>query len=177
MLSSKLPLRDAKGEVIGVLGTYLDITARKETKEQLRASEEQFRAMFELASIGMAQADPRTGQWLRVNKKMCDITGYPAGEMLQLRVSELTHPDDRQKDWAAFQQVARGEKPDYQMEKRYLRKGGTVIWVNVNMSVVRDAAGQPIEPWPQSRISPSASGPRNPMPGWRRPLSRPPRPS
>ena len=145
MLSSKLPLRDAKGEVIGVLGTYLDITARKETKEQLRASEEQFRAMFELASIGMAQADPRTGQWLRVNKKMCDITGYPAGEMLQLRVSELTHPDDRQKDWAAFQQVARGEKPDYQMEKRYLRKGGTVIWVNVNMSVVRDAAGQPIQ--------------------------------
>ena len=144
LLSSKLPLRDARGEIIGMLGTYIDISARKQAQEALRASEEQFRAMFELASIGMAQADPRTGQWLRVNQKMCDITGYPAGEMLQLRVSELTHPDDRQKDWAAFQQVARGEMPDYRLEKRYLRKDGTVVWVNVNMTVVRDAAGQPV---------------------------------
>ena len=51
-------------------------------EEALRQSEEQFRAMFETASIGMAQADVRTGQWLRVNAKMCEITGYTADEML-----------------------------------------------------------------------------------------------
>ena len=143
ILTTKIPLREAKGEIIGVLGSYIDITERALAKKQLRLSEEQFRAMFEMASVGMAQADPGTGQFLRVNEKMCAITGYPAPELLQLHVSQLTHPDDRQKDWAAFQRVAQGKAPDYQMEKRYRRKNGKVIWVNVNMTLVRNPAGQP----------------------------------
>jgi PAS domain S-box-containing protein len=111
--------------------------------EQSRESEEQLRAMFDLASIGMAQAHPRTGQWLRVNQKMCAITGYSAAELLRMRVPEITHPDDRQKDREAFQRVVRGEAPDYRLEKRYVRKDGAVAWVNVNMTIIRDAAGQP----------------------------------
>ena len=61
-----------------------------------------------------------------------------------MRVPELTHPDDRQKDWEKFERVVRGEAPDYRLEKRYVRKDGTVAWVNVNMTVIRDAAGQPV---------------------------------
>ncbi len=121
-----------------------DVSERKRATQKLRESEEQFRAMFELASIGMAQADPRTGQWLRVNQKMCAITGYSAAELLKMRISDLTHPDDRQKDWENFQQVVRGEASDYRLEKRYVRKDGTLAWVNVNMTVIRDAAGQPM---------------------------------
>jgi PAS domain S-box-containing protein len=117
--------------------------ARLSAEEESRASEAQFRAMFEVASIGMAQADPRTRQWLRVNQKMCAITGYSATELLGMRVTELTHSDDRQKDLEAFQRVVRGEAPDYRVEKRYVRKDGAVVWVNVNMTVIRDAAGQP----------------------------------
>jgi len=117
---------------------------RYKADEALRESEEQFRAMFEVASIGIAQADTRTGQWLRVNKKMCAITGYSADEMLQMRVPEITHPEDRQRDWEAFQRVVRGEAPNYRLEKRYLRKDGTLVWVNVNMTVIRNAAGQPV---------------------------------
>ena len=117
--------------------------ARLQAEEALRTSEEHFRAMFEMASIGMAQADPRTGQWLRVNHKMCEITGYSATELLGKRVSELTHPDDRQRDWEMFQQVVRGEAADYRIEKRYRRKDGAETWVSVNMTVIRDAAGQP----------------------------------
>jgi PAS domain S-box-containing protein len=101
-------------------------------------------SVFQLASIGMAQADPQTGQWLRVNQKMCAITGYSAAELLRMRVSELTHPDDRQKDGEEFARVVRGEAPDYRLEKRYVRKDGAVAWVNVNMTVIRDAAGQPV---------------------------------
>jgi PAS domain S-box-containing protein len=115
----------------------------QEANRALQESEAQFRAMFELASIGMAQADPQTGQWLRVNKKMCDITGYSAEEMLTMRVSEITYPEDRAADWAAFQRVVRGETADYRMEKRYIRKDGTRAWVNVNMTILRDADGQP----------------------------------
>ena len=120
-----------------------DITWRKQAEEALHESEKQFRAMFELASIGMAQADPRTGQWLRLNQKMCEITGYSVDEMLRMHISELTHPEDRQKDAEAFQGVVKGEAPNYRMEKRYLRKDGAVAWVNVNMTVLRDAVGQP----------------------------------
>ena len=121
-----------------------DTTTRKQAEEALRQSEEQFRAMFETASIGMAQADVCTGQWLRVNAKLCAITGYPAEELLRLRVSEVTHPEDREQDWQAFQRVVRGDAPDYRMEKRYVCKDGTLVWVNVNMTVIRDAAGQPL---------------------------------
>ena len=116
---------------------------RRKAEAALRESEDQFRAIFELASVGIAQADIRTGQWLRVNQKMCAITGCSADELLRLHISQVTHPDDRQSDWAAFQRVVRGEQPDYRMEKRYIRKDGSLIWVNVNMTVIRDAAGQP----------------------------------
>jgi PAS domain S-box-containing protein len=119
-------------------------TERKKAEEALRASEVQFRAMFEVASIGIAQADIRTGKWLRVNQKMCEITGYSADEMLRMRIPEITHPEDRQRDWEAFQRVVRGETQDYRLEKRYVRKDGSLVWVNVNMTVIRDADGQPM---------------------------------
>ncbi len=121
-----------------------DITDRERAELALRQSEEQFRAMFEVASIGMAQADVRTGQWLRVNAKLCAITGYSVEEMLTMRVSEITHSEDREQDWQAFERVVRGDAPDYRMEKRYVRKDGKLVWVNVNMTVIRDADGQPL---------------------------------
>jgi PAS domain S-box-containing protein len=130
---------------VGYVNLYgRDITQRIQAELALRQSEEQFRAMFEVASIGMAQADVHTGQWLRVNAKLCAITGYTVEEMLRLRVSEITHPEDREQDWQAFARVVRGDAPDYRMEKRYVRKDGTLVWVNVNMTVIRDAAGQPL---------------------------------
>ena len=132
-----MQLEQANGEL------ERDITERKRADEALRTSEQQFRAMFDMAAIGIAQADTRTGQWLRVNQKMCIITGYSTAELLRMRILEITHPEDRQKDEEAFQRVVRGEAPDYRLEKRYVRKDGTVAWVNVNMTVIRDADGEP----------------------------------
>jgi PAS domain S-box-containing protein len=117
---------------------------RAQAEEALEEREAQFRAMFQLASIGMAQADVRTGRWLRVNQKLCEITGYSVDEMLNLRLSEVTHPDDRARDWEAFQRVVKGESQDYRLEKRYVRKDGATVWVNVNMTVIRDADGLPV---------------------------------
>ncbi len=96
------------------------------------------------ASCAFAQADPHTGQWLRVNQKLCEITGYAAVELLSLGVFDITHPEDRARDWEAFQGVVRGEAPDYQMEKRCVRKNGATIWVNVNVTVIRDDTGKPV---------------------------------
>src|ERR1017187_7503679 len=139
----KGPVLAADGRVVGSQGIQFDISERKQAEDALLQSEEQFRAMFELASVGIAQADPRTGQWVRVNQKMCEITGYSADELLQMRVPEMTHPEDRQSDREKFERVVRGEAPDCRMEKRYIRKDGRLAWVNVNMTIIRDAAGQP----------------------------------
>jgi two-component system cell cycle sensor histidine kinase/response regulator CckA len=111
--------------------------------EALRQSEEEFRAIFEVASIGMGQADPITGRLLRVNRKLCEIVGYDEGELVTKAVSELTHPDDREGDRQAFQDVVVGKAPSYQREKRLVRKDGKTTWVNVNMTVLRDGAGKP----------------------------------
>lgn len=114
-----------------------------ERQNPLLQSEEGFGKMFALASVGLAQADPATGQWLCVNQQLCNITGYSSEEMVRMKISEITHPDDRQKDWDAFQSVIRGEAPHYQLDKRHIRRNGEVAWVNVNMTVIRDLAGHP----------------------------------
>jgi PAS domain S-box-containing protein len=121
-----------------------DVSGRRRVETALRESEEELRALFETASVGMAQADVHSGRWLRVNGKMCEIAGYPADELLRMHVPELTHPEDRERDWQAFQRVVRGEASDYRLEKRYIRGDGTHVWVNVNMTVTRDADGRPL---------------------------------
>ncbi|MDD5562374.1 MAG: PAS domain S-box protein [Thermoanaerobaculaceae bacterium] len=142
-LISVKAVRNAEGAVDHFVTLVHDIGERKRAEAMALESESQLSAMFELASVGIAQADPNTGRWLRVNRKLCEITGYEASELLAMRVPEITHPDDRQADWERFEQVVRGETPGYRLEKRYIRKDGTPIWVNVNMTVIRDAAGLP----------------------------------
>jgi PAS domain S-box-containing protein len=124
--------------------TFQDITERRNAELALRQSEEQFRAIFDMASIGIAQANPKTGQWIRVNQKMCEITGYSPEEMVALRVLEITHPEDRERDREVFHDVVNNRAKACRLEKRYIRKDGSIVWVNVNLTVVRDAAGNPL---------------------------------
>ncbi|MFZ2643301.1 MAG: PAS domain S-box protein [Verrucomicrobiia bacterium] len=127
----------------GVEVYFTDITERKRAEEALLESEEYFRTMFEVASIGLAQTNPRTRQFVRVNQKMTEITGYSAGELLQMCITDLSYPDDLSRDREFFDWVVRGEAPSCHTEKRYVRKDGAVIWASVNATVIRDAAGQP----------------------------------
>lgn len=143
-ISVKFPTRAKSGEITGICGMTTEVTARKIAEIALRRSEDQFRTMFEMASIGMAQADPATGQFLRVNRKLCQLLGYSADELLQMRFPDLTYPEDRDMNWAMFQSAVRGEAPEYHFEKRYVRRDGRIMWSNLNVAIVRDAAGQPL---------------------------------
>ena len=100
--------------------------------------EEQFRAIFELASVGIVQVDPSDGKFIRCNEKYCQITGYTWQELSKLKFMDLTHPDDRHKDWENFKKAVRGEIPTHLNEKRYIRKDGSVIWVRINAAFSRD---------------------------------------
>src|SRR5262245_13848268 len=137
------PLRDEAGNLIGGVKVCSDATAKKLADEALRESEADFRAIFELAGTGKAQADLRTGRLLRVNQKLCDITGYSVDELLAMTIQELTRPEDREQDFVVYQHMLRGAR-EYETERRYVRKDGSAVWVYINVVALRDERGNPI---------------------------------
>ncbi len=127
--------RLADGNIVAI---YDDITERKLAEQALLESEKNFRAIFETAAIGMAEADPVTGKLLRVNLKFCQMTGYSASELLSKTFSMITHPDDREKNMKGWRRMARGEDPEYVAEKRYIHKDGHEVWAHLNVVALRD---------------------------------------
>ncbi len=120
-----------------------DLTRRRQVEATLNASEERFRATFEQAAVGIAHVAP-DGTWLRVNQRLCDMVGYSREELLQLTFQDITHPDDLEADLEQLNQVlAGGRFNTYAMEKRYFRKDGLMVWVNLTVSLVRDSGGAP----------------------------------
>lgn len=163
---SAAPIRDAEGRTLGVVLVFRDVSEERraqraivelnETLEQrvrertaelaatsaaLTESELHFAAFFEVASVGIVQVDPRDGRFLRWNRRFLEITGYSGADLGALNFGALTHPDDREADWALFARARSGELPGYENEKRYLRKDGSVVWVRINATLLRDAAG------------------------------------
>ncbi len=141
--SSVSVLKDEAGESVGLLAVIHDITGRKQLEQGVRESELEFRSMFELSVAGMAQVDPETGRFVRANKKFCDITGYPAQELLTLTFPRITHPDDRERDGAVFRQAVKGKTDGWIIEKRYIRKDGRTIWVKVTGTIIFSPEGVP----------------------------------
>jgi PAS domain S-box-containing protein len=113
-----------------------------EEKDTLRDLRERFRATFEQAAVGIAHVAP-DGTWLRVNKKLCEIVGYTKEELLKKTFQEITYKDDLEKDVNYARQMLAGEIKTYTTEKRYCRKNGEIIWIELTVSLVRDSKGNP----------------------------------
>lgn len=118
-----------------------NVTLQKEIFEKLRLSEEAFRGNFENAAVGMALVDP-DGNWLKVNKSLCKMLGYSEQELVKLTFQEITHPDDRGKDFELVNKILNGAWTYYHLEKRYLHKDGSEIHTILAVSTVEDAAGK-----------------------------------
>jgi PAS domain S-box-containing protein len=121
-----------------------DTSRCDEIEAALWKSEERYRAFFELTAVGATHADPWTGRLLRVNDAYCRITGYSRDELLKMRISDITHPEDREADLAKFQALALGEIAVYENEKRYIRGDGELVWVIANVAMLRDEEGRPL---------------------------------
>jgi PAS domain S-box-containing protein len=115
----------------------------RERTRELAESEERFRGALEHAAIGMALVAP-DGRWLRVNRALCQITGYTAEEMLRMKFQDITYPADLPADAKRLDCMLNEGVSTYHMEKRYIHKHGHVVWVLLITSLVRDAAGEPL---------------------------------
>ena len=113
----------------------------KRDEEALRESEERFRATVQQANAGMARYDIK-GRVEFANSRFCKMLGYKESELIGKTVREITYSDDLEKTMHAFEGVLRKGEPA-EVEKRYIRKDGSLLWVNVSDAPERDAAGQP----------------------------------
>jgi PAS domain S-box-containing protein len=135
--------RDDEGKAVRMLGAYIDITDRKRAEEALRESEERFRLTFDQLPIGAAISSLEY-RYLRVNEMLCRITGYSSEELIGRHFPDITHPDDRVQDLQLAQRLVAGEIDHYEMEKRYLRKDGKVVWIRLVSRLVKTASGEPL---------------------------------
>ena len=134
---------DDAGRPIGMAGVSLDITERKEAEAALRESEERFRRVFEEGPLGVALVG-KDYRFLKVNSALCRMVGYAESELTQMSFVDITYPEDMEVNRGLAERMFRREIPSYWLQKRYVKKDGDIIWVNLTASVIRDAEGQPL---------------------------------
>jgi two-component system sensor histidine kinase/response regulator len=136
-------LRSSISEIARVRD-QLDAAARQREMDYktLLASEDRFTATFEQAAVGVALLEP-DGRWLRVNQKLSSIVGYSPAELLNRSFHDITHPEDLSGDLELVQRVLAREIDTYSIEKRYIRKDGSLVWVNLTVALIWTAQGTP----------------------------------
>lgn len=136
------PVFDSDGRVVAVCNMLVDITERRAMEQALRASEGRLRAILRQAAVGISLMD-RDGRLLEVNDKLCQIVGRSAQELCAMTCEQLTHPDDWISNRAMIDEIALGQRREFVIEKRYLHRDGSWVWVNVGFTPLLDDAGQP----------------------------------
>ncbi len=134
------PVRDENGTVCGVFCIVNETTDRVRADRALQASEERLRAVISQSAAGIGQGS-LNGEILHVNKRFCEIVGYEEQELLGKNIRDITYADDMPEQTRLYQRLAQtGESFD--LEKRYVRKDGSLVWVNNTVSPLRDDSGR-----------------------------------
>jgi PAS domain S-box-containing protein len=135
-------VRASDGRVLYYDGIVEDVTERRQAEQGFRESEARFRAVFENAAIGIALVDMH-GYPVESNSALQKMLGYSKTELAQMAFTQVTHPDDVQASWDLFSELCEGKRDRYQLEKRYCRKDGQIVWGQLTESLVRNQNGEP----------------------------------
>ena len=121
-----------------------EISDRQQVEKALRDSEERYRLIFNQAAVGIAQTT-LDGRYLQANQKLCDILGYSLEELYeQINCFDITHPDNLDISHDYVRRILAGEIESYSLEKRYIRKNGSPIWVQIFIRLQCDSTGEPL---------------------------------
>jgi PAS domain S-box-containing protein len=139
-LRGKVVLRDSEGKIIRMLGTFADISNRKQIEGELERSHKEFQSYFDYAPIGLTVATPDKS-WIAVNEKACQILGYSKQELLGFSWGDLIHPNDIQEHIVRFNLALEGKLDKDTFDTRFIRKDGSIINVNLNIVCYRNEDG------------------------------------
>jgi PAS domain S-box-containing protein len=137
------PVYNEQGEISSVIGVVSDVTSKVRSNAKLNEINNQFQNAFAYASHGMALVS-LDGNFIRVNEAYCETVGYTSKEFMKLTVDKLTHPEDRGMSKTLMDEVLSGKRLTYQIEKRLVRKDGTIVPAQVNVSLVKDNNNMPV---------------------------------
>jgi PAS domain S-box-containing protein len=122
------------------LVTMTDVTQLKQTEEALNLSRKEFQSYFENGSVGLSVSSPGRG-WIELNQKFCQMLGYTKDELIGINWMELSHPDDLQANLVLYNQAMEGKIDRYQMDKRFIRKDGEILFVTLSVACQRNQDG------------------------------------
>lgn len=125
-----------------IQAAVIDISERKRIEKDLQESEERFRSSFEFGPLGMGIGD-KEGNILQINNALCEISGWTEEELVGKNFVDFIHPDDIEKSINKLYQLFKGGIDHYRQTRRYLHKRGHYLWVDINVSVINDAEGNP----------------------------------
>ena len=134
--------RDASGNVWRVIGAMQDLTEQRQAEAAMRESEERFRRIFEEGPLGIVLVG-KDYRFLTVNSAFCQMVDYSEAELVQRTFAEITHPDDVRADVELAGRLFRREIPFYHVQKRYVKKNGEIIWINLTATLILDSDGEP----------------------------------
>jgi diguanylate cyclase (GGDEF)-like protein/PAS domain S-box-containing protein len=134
--------RDREGRPLYRIGHLTDLTGRYDAEQERDAARQRFETAFADAPIGMALVG-LDGRFLKVNRALCELTGYTETELQERTFQDITHPADLDADLAHVKRLIQDMGDTYQMEKRYFTKAGATIWILLSVSIVRDERRQP----------------------------------
>ena len=142
-ISRERELKSHEREIVELMARDIGhAIATWQSKEALQKSEQRFRSTFEQAAVGVAHISP-DGRFIKVNQRLCNIVGYDSDRLLELKFQEITHPDDLSSDLEYVRQMLAGTISTYSMEKRYIRSNGSIVWITLTVSLVKNGLGEP----------------------------------
>jgi PAS domain S-box-containing protein len=127
-----------------VVSTARDVTEGRRAENALRASEARYRAVIDNAPVAVAH-NALDGRFQYVNKAFCDLVGYDSAELLTLTWQDITHPEDVDSDQSLARRVVDGELPHYTIDKRYVRRDGSIVWVKLFGNILFDDLARPVQ--------------------------------